>query len=68
LAKGLEFDAVLIADATEESYMHNEHLDIKLLYIAMTRALHSLDIFCQGKPTQLLGHLTRQTQTARRTG
>ncbi|ABR47221.1 superfamily I DNA helicase [Alkaliphilus metalliredigens QYMF] len=43
LAKGLEFDAVLIANI-EECYQEEE-LDIKLLYVAMTRALHKLDVF-----------------------
>jgi DNA helicase-2/ATP-dependent DNA helicase PcrA len=45
-AKGLEFDAVIIA-ALEEDYPVKE-LDLKLLYVAMTRALHSLDIICCG--------------------
>lgn len=42
LAKGLEFDAVIISDAS----VYNEHsnLDMKLLYVAITRALHELDI------------------------
>jgi len=42
LAKGLEFDAVIITHA--DTYSHNP-LDTKLLYIAMTRALHRLVIF-----------------------
>lgn len=42
LAKGLEFDAVLVVNL-EEKYTKNE-LDIKLLYVAMTRALHELHI------------------------
>ncbi|MCL2664289.1 MAG: AAA family ATPase [Defluviitaleaceae bacterium] len=55
LAKGLEFDAVLIADA--EAYSGAEQLDIKLLYIAMTRALHLLEIFYEGDPPSLIKHL-----------
>ncbi|MFB4163929.1 3'-5' exonuclease [Alteribacillus sp. JSM 102045] len=44
LSKGLEFDAVvLITD--KENYNLNNELDIKLLYVVMTRALHDLDIF-----------------------
>ena len=42
LVKGLEFDGVIIADASK---YEDEALDIKLLYIAMTRALHKLMIF-----------------------
>ena len=41
LAKGLEFDGVIISDVSMYS---NESLDIKLLYIAMTRALHKLAV------------------------
>lgn len=52
LAKGLEFDAVIIA-SYEEDYAERE-LDLKLLYVAMTRALHNLDIICcSGKMTLL---------------
>lgn len=42
-AKGLEFDAVLIV-TLNETYTSNP-LDVKLLYVAMTRALHVLNIF-----------------------
>lgn len=52
LAKGLEFDAVIIA-ALEEDYSLKD-LDLKLLYVAMTRALHSLDVLCCGKTMSLL--------------
>ncbi|WNS75853.1 RNA polymerase recycling motor HelD [Bacillus sp. DTU_2020_1000418_1_SI_GHA_SEK_038] len=41
LAKGLEFDAVLII-SLEESFCRDSELDIKLLYVAMTRPLHRL--------------------------
>lgn len=41
LSKGLEFDSVIIFeyDSFDES-----DLDIKLLYVAMTRAMHTLDV------------------------
>jgi DNA helicase-2/ATP-dependent DNA helicase PcrA len=52
LSKGLEFDAVLIADAGEHAY---EHLDAKLLYVGCTRALHKLKLLHIGKLTPLLG-------------
>lgn len=42
-AKGLEFDAVLIATLTESYTDHP--LDVKLLYVAMTRSLHHLDLY-----------------------
>jgi DNA helicase IV len=53
LAKGLEFDMVLIPDADSPVYMMNE-LDIKLLYMAITRALHRLHIYYHGEPSALL--------------
>lgn len=43
LAKGLEFDVVFIVNL-EESYFNNE-LDIKLLYVAMTRTMHRLFVY-----------------------
>ncbi|TCK98188.1 DNA helicase-2/ATP-dependent DNA helicase PcrA [Natranaerovirga hydrolytica] len=42
LAKGLEFDVVIVA-TLNENYSMNE-LDLKLLYVALTRALHRLYI------------------------
>ncbi|MDD4387501.1 MAG: RNA polymerase recycling motor HelD [Clostridia bacterium] len=44
LSKGLEFDSVIITDADESSYSSNNEIDMKLMYVAMTRALHNLDI------------------------
>ena len=41
LSKGLEFDSVIISDS--KKYSENT-LDIKLLYVACTRAMHTLDI------------------------
>ena len=43
LSKGLEFDAVIIATLQDE--FSKEALDAKLLYVSMTRALHSLSVF-----------------------
>lgn len=40
-AKGLEFD-VVFAISLEEEYFHGNELDIKLLYVTMTRPLHRL--------------------------
>lgn len=52
LSKGLEFDAVLIADAGAEAYAS---LDAKLLYVGCTRALHKLKLYYRGELTSLLG-------------
>jgi DNA helicase-2/ATP-dependent DNA helicase PcrA len=51
LSKGLEFDAVLIV-TLEESYS-DEELDIKLLYVAMTRPMHRLYLYASA-PSELL--------------
>lgn len=51
LSKGLEFDAVLVADAGDEAYTP---LDAKLLYVGCTRALHKLKLFYRGNLTSLL--------------
>ncbi|PYG87133.1 DNA helicase-2/ATP-dependent DNA helicase PcrA [Ruminiclostridium sufflavum DSM 19573] len=53
LSKGLEFDVVLISNANSENYTDNE-LDIKLLYVAMTRPLHRLYIYYLGEKSLLL--------------
>ncbi|MFC4775259.1 HelD family protein [Paenibacillus sp. GCM10023252] len=51
LSKGLEFDAVLVADAGAEQY---EPQDAKLLYVGCTRALHQLRLLYRGDLTTLL--------------
>ena len=60
LAKGLEFDAVILNNANEEIYSSNSSLDMKLLYVALTRALHELDIVYTGTITKpLSGNLKK---------
>ncbi len=49
LAKGLEFDAVLGYNISEDNY--SRELDRRLLYIICTRALHRLDLFYTGRPS-----------------
>ena len=44
LSKGLEFDAVIVANASEAEYNSNKDIDMKLLYVAMTRPLHELNV------------------------
>lgn len=51
LVKGLEFDAVILLDAHE--YRIDDLFDIKLLYVAMTRAMHTMDIFYYGEKPEL---------------
>lgn len=44
LAKGLEFDAVIVNNVNNTNYDKNNILDMKLLYVALTRALHELNV------------------------
>lgn len=44
LSKGLEFDAVIINDASNKVYDENNMDDMHLLYVAETRSLHELDV------------------------
>lgn len=44
LSKGLEFDCVILTDVDDSNYSKNNILDMKLLYVGITRALHNLDI------------------------
>jgi DNA helicase-2/ATP-dependent DNA helicase PcrA len=48
LAKGMEFEAVLVVDAGERNYAATE-FDGRLLYVAATRALHALHFFAVGQ-------------------
>lgn len=41
-SKGLEFDAVIINDASSDIYDYQNKEDMHLLYVALTRALHEL--------------------------
>ena len=49
LSKGLEFDGVILLDAGEAVYRSDQRLDLHLLYVAMTRPLHRLDVFYSGE-------------------
>ena len=52
LAKGVEFDAVLIYNGSNESYTRES--ERKLFYTACTRAMHLLDIFYVGEPSRFM--------------
>ena len=52
LAKGLEFDAVIILDASESNY--NSSLDAQQLYVAATRPLHKLIVNYSGELTHFI--------------
>lgn len=52
LAKGLEFQAAILPDASSEEY--RSRYEGRLLYIALTCALHQLDILAAGSLTAFL--------------
>jgi DNA helicase-2/ATP-dependent DNA helicase PcrA len=53
LAKGLEFDEVVVPFTTARDY-HTE-IDRRMLYVACTRAMHSLTLTCSGTISALIG-------------
>lgn len=53
LAKGLEFDCVMLFNVNNEKYK-NTVLDIKLLYVAITRAMSKLDVFYVGNISEIM--------------
>ena len=58
LAKGIEFDAVIIPNCSEEYYgSQNEQ---KLLYTACTRAMHELYILSVGEKSQLISGIPEE--------
>ncbi len=52
LAKGLEFDRVIIPDASEAVF--STEMDRNLLYVACTRAMHRLSLISVGNPSEFL--------------
>lgn len=53
LAKGLEFDGVILWNASNKEFKDNS-FDAKLLYVALSRALYYLQILYRGNITPLL--------------
>ncbi|GGF84848.1 DNA helicase [Paenibacillus albidus] len=62
LAKGVEFDAVIIYDGSGKQYgRENER---KLFYTACTRAMHLLHIYCLGEPSRFIPAGKNESVTA----
>ncbi|WP_019412817.1 UvrD-helicase domain-containing protein [Paenisporosarcina sp. TG20] len=51
--KGMEFDGVILSNASDKSFP-NDEFHTKLLYVVLTRAQQVLKVFYQDTPTQLL--------------
>ncbi|WP_379969584.1 HelD family protein [Ectobacillus sp. sgz5001026] len=56
LAKGLEFDSVLLVDVDEKHYEDTKQ-NAKLLYVGCTRALHELWVLYSGKKSPLIENI-----------
>ncbi len=65
LAKGLEFDGVIIPDAGAAVYSPEHPGDRQLLYIACTRALHRLILCHSGELSPYLASIDRELYQAR---
>ncbi|MCJ8010507.1 AAA family ATPase [Paenibacillus sp. KQZ6P-2] len=57
LAKGVEFDAVVIYDASGEAYSRES--ERKLFYTACTRAMHQLHIYSLGEPCRFIQDVSK---------
>jgi len=75
LAKGLEFDAVAIYDCGKDSYRLKlpdsftcqvDDYARHLLYVACTRALHELRLYCVGEPSGILKEIDQRLYVLRR--
>lgn len=55
MTKGLEFDCSVIYNCSKENYRDNE-LDKKILYVALTRALHLEYVFYSGEKSDLINY------------
>ena len=59
LAKGLEFDAIIIWNANAQNY-HQED-ERQLVYTICSRAMHRLNIFAEGKLSPLFANVPQDT-------
>lgn len=66
LAKGMEFEAVLVVGTDDQTYTATE-FDGRLLYVALTRALHVLHILWTGNITTHLASVVPQSNARRAT-
>ncbi|MDU2239004.1 MAG: RNA polymerase recycling motor HelD [Paenibacillus sp.] len=61
LAKGVEFDAVLIYDGSDRRY--TREAERKLFYTACTRAMHLLRVYSIGEPSRFVREAAKSTYT-----
>ena len=65
LSKGLEFDAVIIYNANAKNYS-STNIDMKLLYVATTRAMHDLVINYDGELSLPLKSLEKKNKVLKK--
>ena len=65
LSKGLEFDAVIIYNANAQNYS-STNIDMKLLYVAITRAMHDLVINYDGELSLPLKSLEKKNKVLKK--
>ncbi len=59
MAKGLEFDEVIVPHAGRKNY--RTEIDRSMLYVAVTRAMHKLSLTAAGEITDLIGNHDQET-------
>lgn len=64
LSKGLEFDTVFLFTLNES--FTQEEIDLKLLYVAMTRPMHRLHLFTREKSALLLDRVDESQYTLKK--
>ncbi len=62
IAKGLEFDAVIVPDVDDVNYANQ--MDRRMLYIACTRAMHELHLTHHGLVSRFLEFTTEASRSA----
>ncbi|MCL6454333.1 MAG: AAA family ATPase [Alicyclobacillus sp.] len=65
LAKGVEFDGVVLWDVSDPRY--NQEHERLLLYTGCTRAMHGLHLLSSGEPSRFLAHVDPAKFELRRT-
>ncbi len=58
LSKGIEFDAVIIYDASK--YVYGDKSLLRVFYTACTRAMHDLQLYSVGEPSPFLQNVLRE--------
>ncbi|RKQ30779.1 RNA polymerase recycling motor HelD [Oceanobacillus halophilus] len=59
LAKGIEFDAVILPEASKQQY--SDESDRALFYTACTRAMHDLTMISAGEPCMFINEASKET-------